>query len=191
MYREPGRDGGLAGRAPEAQTATGYKLTSADDIPTRDPQEWTLEGSRDGTRWQTLDRQNLGKPFEQRHQTKAFAIAQPGAYRFYRLSFAAKNPSHFQVAEIALDGVALSGESSVPADYRRELDIATGVHRTTFHAERHRLHPRGVCQPPGAGADTPLHRRQARRTLRARSNFARASPTRRSAPVPAGFSGTR
>ena len=46
------------------QTTTGgkdvavksYTLTSANDVPDRDPKDWTLEGSRDGKTWVVLDK---------------------------------------------------------------------------------------------------------------------------------------
>jgi alpha-L-fucosidase 2 len=115
---------------PKATTVSAYEITSANDVPARDPQEWVLSGSADGKSWTELDRQVLDKPFESRHQTKKFTVGKPGAYVFYRFSFVPKGASHFQLAEIALAGVALG--KTAPADYRRELDISTGVHRTSF-----------------------------------------------------------
>lgn len=118
---------------PAAQRVPSYVLTSADDVPERDPQSWVLEGSTDGQAWQALDRQNLGRPFEKRHQARSFAIAEPQAFRLYRFTFTPKSAAHFQVAEIALTGAPLTGGGAPPpADYRRELDLATGLHRTTF-----------------------------------------------------------
>ncbi len=113
------------------QAVTGYTLTSANDVPGRDPQEWVLAGSADGKSWTELDRRNMGKPFEERHQAKTFTIPTPAACRFYRFSFTPKDKNHFQVAELALAGVSF--EPAAPAAaYRRELNISTGVHRTVF-----------------------------------------------------------
>jgi len=118
---------------PVPKMVRSYVLTSADDVPGRDPQSWILEGSADGKRWQELDRQELGKPFENRFQAKTFEIAKPQACRLYRFTFTPKDTQHFQVAEIELAGAPITtGGTSVPADYRRELDIATGIHTTTF-----------------------------------------------------------
>jgi alpha-L-fucosidase 2 len=124
---------------PVAKTVKSYTLTSADDAPARDPQSWVLEGSTDGKTWQPLDRQDLGKPFEKRFEAKTFTIAQPAACRYYRFSFTPKDKNHFQVAEIALEGAPIAAGGTVaapataaPADYRRELDIATGIHTTSF-----------------------------------------------------------
>ena len=77
-------------------------------MPARDPQSWILEGSADGKAWQELDRRELGKPFEKRFQARTFEIAKPQACRFYRFTFAPRNASHFQVAEIELAGAPIA-----------------------------------------------------------------------------------
>jgi alpha-L-fucosidase 2 len=119
---------------PEARAVASYAITSANDVPARDPQKWVLAGSADGTTWNELDRRALGKPFESRYQTKRFTIEKPASCRFYRISFVPQGASHFQVAEIALEGVefARGASEAVPADYRRMLDISAGIHCTTF-----------------------------------------------------------
>ncbi|MFH1921003.1 MAG: glycoside hydrolase N-terminal domain-containing protein [Planctomycetota bacterium] len=40
---------------PEARPVASYALTSADDVPPRDPQRWVLAGSNDGKTWDELD----------------------------------------------------------------------------------------------------------------------------------------
>ncbi|KDN79567.1 glycosyl hydrolase [Streptomyces olindensis] len=95
---------------PEPVEVPSYRLTSANDVPQRDPQEWTLSGSADGSAWTTLDSRSLAAPFESRFQTKEFTCATSGSYRFYRFDFIPKaGVSHFQVAEIGLSGVDLGG----------------------------------------------------------------------------------
>ena len=64
---------------PEAKPVASYALTSANDMPARDPQEWVLAGSNDGKTWNELDRRVLDKPFESRHQTKQFTDREAGA----------------------------------------------------------------------------------------------------------------
>lgn len=95
---------------PEPVPVASYRLTSANDVPQRDPQEWTLSGSADGADWTTLDSRTLAAPFESRFQTKEFTCASSGSYRFYRFDFVPKaGVSHFQVGEIGLSGVDLGG----------------------------------------------------------------------------------
>lgn len=94
---------------PAARTVGGYTLTSANDVPQRDPAQWVLEGSADGQNWQQLDRQQLAAPFENRYQAKHFTVSSPGEYRYYRFTFTPRaGVSHFQVSEIALDGVSMT-----------------------------------------------------------------------------------
>jgi hypothetical protein len=102
-------------------------------MPTRDPQVWVLEGSVDGKKWLELDRRSPGKPFENRFETKTYDIAKPVACTFYRFTFTPQEPT-FQVAEIALAGVAPLAVAAgpVPADYRRDLNLMTGVATTSF-----------------------------------------------------------
>jgi alpha-L-fucosidase 2 len=116
---------------PVAKVASAYTLTSADDMPVRDPQEWTLAASNDGKQWTELDRQSPGKPFEKRFEAKRFAIAKTAAYRFYRFTFFPRDP-YFQVAEISLEGVDLAVSSPLPADYRRDLNLMQGLATTRF-----------------------------------------------------------
>jgi alpha-L-fucosidase 2 len=121
---------------PKALKVATYTLTSANDVPERDPRQWTFEGSQDGKSWTELDRRTLAAPFESRGQVKSFDVAKPGEYRIYRLSFVPMpGSSHFQVAEIGLPGVNFAptaGAAKTPADYLRSLDTATGVHRVSF-----------------------------------------------------------
>jgi predicted alpha-1,2-mannosidase len=65
-----------------------YALTSANDAPERDPQDWELQGSADGTAWTTVD-QRAGEVFGQRFQTRLFDVANPQAFTFWRLSITA------------------------------------------------------------------------------------------------------
>src|SRR5690606_38886916 len=119
-----------------------YSLTSANDVPERDPQDWTVLGSLDGTTWTTLDSRSRG-PFEQRQQRTTFTIANPGAYRFYRVDFAPKpGVSHFQVAEVSLgDGDPATAwrvaDAGAGASWQVELPAAralTGYALTTTTA---------------------------------------------------------
>ena len=118
---------------PAAVAVKSYVLTSAPDVPSRDPQEWVLEGSADGKTWTALDRRKLNSPFEGRGQAKRFDLSQPRPCRSYRLTFTPQDRGHFQVSEVALEGVNLAASAeAAPADYRRELDLSTGIHTTRF-----------------------------------------------------------
>ena len=97
----------------EPTAVSSYSLTSANDVPDRDPQDWRLEGSADGATWVALD-SRAEAPFAQRFLTKSFAFANTEVYGHYRIVFAPKaGISHFQVAEISLGGVDLAQGSAV------------------------------------------------------------------------------
>ncbi|MCU0785971.1 MAG: hypothetical protein MUF81_18385, partial [Verrucomicrobia bacterium] len=81
-----------------------YALTSANDFPQRDPQDWRLLGSNDGGRtWTTLDVRK-GELFSERHQRRVFKLANQRAYGVYRLQIdRVRNPAagdFVQLAEI-------------------------------------------------------------------------------------------
>ncbi|MGC4016340.1 MAG: glycoside hydrolase N-terminal domain-containing protein [Luteolibacter sp.] len=118
------------------QAVPGYSFTSANDVPARDPRTWRLEGSDDGKNWRALDEHKDEAPYAKRGETKHYGVPSDKSIklRYYRFVFApAKDDGHFQVADIALDGLA-SGGASGPAlsDFSRTLDLATGIHTTTW-----------------------------------------------------------
>ncbi|GAA0460712.1 GH92 family glycosyl hydrolase [Streptomyces olivaceiscleroticus] len=59
-----------------------YTLTSS--AKAEAPAGWTLQGSRDGRRWTTVDRRSA-ESFTWDKQTRVFSVAHPGTYRHYRL----------------------------------------------------------------------------------------------------------
>ena len=63
----------------------GYALTSANDVPERDPRDWRLLGSNDGGKsWVTLDVRR-SETFTTRFQRRVFALTNDAAYVLYRL----------------------------------------------------------------------------------------------------------
>ncbi|GAA1661101.1 GH92 family glycosyl hydrolase [Fodinicola feengrottensis] len=60
-----------------------YAVASANDEPGRDPKDWTLTGSADGTTWTTVDSRG-GESFSSRMQLKQYDTTNKAAYRFYR-----------------------------------------------------------------------------------------------------------
>lgn len=87
---------------PEAITTGAYTLTSANDAPERDPKNWLILGSNDGTAWETLD-SRTDQFFVNRRETKKYTFPNDKAYRFYRWQVTANNGnSLFQCAEFRL-----------------------------------------------------------------------------------------
>lgn len=117
------------------QSVSGYSFTSANDVPARDPRAWKLEGSDDGNTWRTLDEKTDEAAFAKRGEAKDFTIATDKSFKFrhYRFVFAPKDATHFQVAEISLKGIAAAqGGTADLSDFSRTLDLATGIHTTTW-----------------------------------------------------------
>ncbi|WDF55828.1 EndoS/ChiA family endoglycosidase [Mucilaginibacter sp. KACC 22063] len=71
-----------------AATVVSYTITSANDVPARDPKNWTLQGSNNGTSWTTLDTQT-NQSFASRFLKKTYAISNTTSYAYYRLSISA------------------------------------------------------------------------------------------------------
>jgi hypothetical protein len=76
--------------AGNAQTIKRYTVTSANDVPARDPKDWQFQGSNDGSTWTTLDTRS-GQSFATRYQALVYPISSPAAYRYYRLDVTANN----------------------------------------------------------------------------------------------------
>jgi regulation of enolase protein 1 (concanavalin A-like superfamily) len=74
--------------ASNAQTIKRYTITSANDVPARDPKDWQLLGSNDGSTWTTLDTRS-NQSFATRFEAQTYSIASPGGYRYYRLNVTA------------------------------------------------------------------------------------------------------
>jgi hypothetical protein len=79
-----------------------YALTSANDAEGRDPRNWTLSGSNDGTTWTQLDEQS-GQDFAGRFATNEYRFDNTTAYRHYRLDITANHGEDIlQLAEVQL-----------------------------------------------------------------------------------------
>ena len=61
---------------PKAATVKRYALVSANDAPERDPGDWQLQDSNDGSTWTTLDTKT-GQNLHQRFQARAFDSPTP------------------------------------------------------------------------------------------------------------------
>jgi len=75
-----------------AYTVKQYVITSANDVPGRDPKDWELLGSKDGANWTTLDTKT-NQSFSGRLTANTYSTTNATAYKFYRLNFTANNGS--------------------------------------------------------------------------------------------------
>ncbi|HEX6431280.1 MAG TPA: hypothetical protein VF008_26500, partial [Niastella sp.] len=70
--------------------AVKYTITSANDVPTRDPRNWNLQGSNDSVSWVTLDTRT-DETFETRLLIKTYTFENTTPYLYYRLNITANN----------------------------------------------------------------------------------------------------
>ncbi|MFI6265605.1 ThuA domain-containing protein [Micromonospora sp. NPDC051006] len=96
--------GWLAAKLAEPVVVSRYALTSANDSPGRDPKNWTLQGSQDGSTWTDLDTRS-NETFAQRFQTNQYSFTNTTAYQHYRLNITANSGEPLlQLAELWLIG---------------------------------------------------------------------------------------
>jgi len=132
-------------------TISSYAMTSANDMPDRDPKSWTLEGSTNNKSWTLLDKRTNQPPFLKRQQQRTYNFANNKPFQYYRFTFSDfGSPTHFQVAEIELGNIDLQRELS-NMKYHRDLDLGRAVHSVTFcsggvqyRREYFASHPAGV-----------------------------------------------
>jgi hypothetical protein len=94
----------------EAPVLTQYALSSANDVPERDPKDWQLQASNDGQTWTDLDVEH-NQRFGSRFQTKFYSFANQMPYRFYRLNITAnRGEGGLQLSEFNL-GTTRSGRT--------------------------------------------------------------------------------
>jgi putative alpha-1,2-mannosidase len=92
------REGWIQFQSKEPQVVTQYAITSANDAPERDPATWTLQGSNDGSTWQTLDTRS-GEKFTGRVQRREFSFSNTKPFTFYRMNITSQGASMLQLDE--------------------------------------------------------------------------------------------
>jgi OAA-family lectin sugar binding domain len=133
----------------EPVAVSAYSLTSANDASERDPSDWHLEGSHDGSAWTRLDSRE-DEEFRRRFDTKEYRVAHPAAFRRYRLRITANCGG----GETQLSRVRFFDGGDAPAG----SGTGTGTSDFTGYQVRADGEPvgyRGTLVPPpaAAGAD--------------------------------------
>lgn len=84
----------------QSYVLSGYSLTSGDDVPERDPKNWRIQGSNDGTTWVTLDTKT-DQNFSTRNEKQVFTISNTTSYTYHRFYLDADaGAGCFQIGEI-------------------------------------------------------------------------------------------
>ncbi|WP_445518761.1 discoidin domain-containing protein [Streptomyces sp. NEAU-174] len=121
-----------------------YVLTSADDMPGRDPKDWTLKGSNDGEHWADLD-SRVEESFAHRHQPRGFTFAATTAYRHYRLEITRNaGEDQIQLSQVRLFTSAPQPKGFI-GHYQRAGEAPTGYRGTSVSAAPE---PGSVTGPP-------------------------------------------
>jgi len=84
------KTGWVAYRLAKPATVVKYSLTSANDAPGRDPKDFTVQGSDDGSAWTDLDTRT-GVSFSGRFATNTYSFTNTTAYSYYRLNVTANS----------------------------------------------------------------------------------------------------
>jgi predicted alpha-1,2-mannosidase len=99
------------------EKVTFYTLTSGADTTSGDPASWILKGSNDGQSWTVLD-QRSAETFSWRLYTRAFKVARPGRYGYYRIEVTGNGAQlSTTLAEVEL--------LAVPVDVKPPVTTAT------------------------------------------------------------------
>lgn len=106
-----------------------YGITACKSEPTRDPANWTLEGSNDGISWTQLD-SRTSETFSQRYATQFYYVETGESFSTYRLIVTATGGSNqIQIGEIQLLNI-------VPID-------PTGIDLTQIQNSKFKTHSGG------------------------------------------------
>lgn len=95
-------------QAPASYVVKAYTIASANDAPERDPLNWTLQGSTNGTTWTTIDTRT-NQDFPGRLQKRIFKFNNTAAYQYYRFNLSNNSGTILQLAEIELFGDPATG----------------------------------------------------------------------------------
>jgi len=86
-----------------------YQIVSGNDMPSRDPKNWTLQGSNNGTSWTILDTQT-NQTWVGRIQSNTYIFPNTTPYTYYKLDITANGGA----TDIQLSEIIFINDNSVP-----------------------------------------------------------------------------
>ncbi len=96
-YHTSNASGWIQFRLNTPRVVTRYSLVSADNAPIKDPKNWTLSGSMDGTNWVKLD--EIPDIRFDRREEKTFYFENETAYTYYRMDMECRSGNALHLAE--------------------------------------------------------------------------------------------
>jgi predicted alpha-1,2-mannosidase len=107
------------------EAVTHYTLTSPKGVG--DVKSWVLKGSYDGKTWAVAD-QRTDQSFQWRQQTKAFQVANPAHYTYYRLEVTATTGGQASLAELELLGKPDAAcTQTITGEHQGPLTVSSGT----------------------------------------------------------------
>ncbi|WP_035093841.1 discoidin domain-containing protein, partial [Aquimarina macrocephali] len=104
-------------KASKSYVLSSYTISSANDAAERDPKNWTLQGSTNGSSWQNID-QKSNQDFPNRNQKRTFQVSTTSSYQYYRLSMSNNSGTILQLSELELFGKEKNTQQLPVADFR-------------------------------------------------------------------------
>ncbi|MCR5791838.1 MAG: discoidin domain-containing protein [Lachnospiraceae bacterium] len=106
-----------------------YTLTTANDnaiYHNRNPKNWVLYGSNNGSNWSVIDTVNNSGMGDVNYTPYTFAVDQPGKYKHYKLDISENYGNSFQLSELSFAGVAVS-KSEYDILFTGDWDLVTST----------------------------------------------------------------
>ncbi len=114
---------------------TSYTITSANDFDGRDPKNWRLEGSNNGSSWTTIDTQS-NQAFGSRFLKKTYNVTTSQEFSHYRLVVTDRKTASstvFQIAEIELFGLVAQAPTAFANENVTAIEETPAVETGKFN----------------------------------------------------------
>ncbi len=111
----------------EAKVSTAYMIQSANDSSERDPMDWTVYGSADGSSWTVLDTRS-DVYFDGRYEAHVYTFANETAYKHYKLEITKNrgNNNMTQLASFEMGVLTVSADDANNAPAPLTVEVGTG-----------------------------------------------------------------
>ena len=116
-----------------------YEITSGNDVPNRDPKNWTIQASNDGVNWTILDTKT-NQSWAERNDTKTYTFNNTNAYFYYKWDISNNNGDvYFQSSEFTFSGPIITSVENrndqrihiFPNPAKTELSISGNLSENT------------------------------------------------------------